>query len=63
MSFLFPKKKKAVPPPVPEPAPLPEIDERVGDEARRRVKKQAGFRKTILTGGLQPQTGKKKRLG
>lgn len=65
MSFLVPKVKKApAPPPVPPPPAIPEVGPEPGEEAARRARRRTGFRKTILTGALEPgQAGKKTVLG
>ena len=51
-------------PPVPAPAPIPEVSGEVGDEAMRKAIARSGRRKTIITGSLVPiSTGKKSTLG
>ena len=59
-------KPKSIKPP-PPPAPVatvvePTVD--VEDEAKKRARRQTGYSKTILTGGLSPMsTGKNTVLG
>jgi hypothetical protein len=59
MGGLFGKPKVVSAPPVPPPAPIPEIDM----EAPRRTKRTRGRRETIITGELEPVTTKKTLLG
>lgn len=50
-------------PEVPPPPPIPEADEGVSDEARRRMRRK-GRKETIITGELVPEdVGKKTLLG
>lgn len=60
MGGLTPKTVKA--PPVPEPEPIPEIDEEVSDVEKKRALRRRGRRQTIITGELEPVTTGKKRL-
>ena len=53
-------------PEMPEPAlppPIPEVGEKPGVLARRRARGRRGFMRSIITGALAPQTGKKQFLG
>jgi len=63
MASLFSKPKSQDPPPVPGPEAIPEVADETGDFATKQAKKRSGFRKTILTGSLTPNTGKKQVLG
>lgn len=64
MSSLFSKPKSPPMPKVPPPPALPEVGPETEDFAARMAKRRSGFRKTILTGDLQPiNTGKKQLLG
>ena len=65
MSFLFSKPKRAPPPPpVPPPPPIPEVGPETEDFAARLARRRAGFRRTIVTGALEPMpTGRKRLLG
>ena len=62
MSGLFGGGGGAIAPPPPKPAPpVPTVDEKVKDIARRKFPR--GREETFLTGDLVPEfTGKKKRL-
>ena len=51
------------PPPVPPPPPTPEVGPEAGEGAERAARSRSGFRKTILTGNLSPNSGKKQILG
>jgi hypothetical protein len=63
MGGLFSKPKPAPKPIVPPPAPLPEVPEEAGEEAIKKARRRSGFQKTILTGSLTPESGKKTVLG
>lgn len=63
MGGLFSKPKSPSPPKVPPPPAIPEVGPEAGDEAMRRARRRSGFRKTIITGSLEPMTGKKQFLG
>jgi len=64
MSGLFSSPKTPSLPPVPKPAPLPEIDDDTGDFEAKKVRERSGFRKAaFITGQLTPDTGKKAFLG
>jgi len=56
-----PKSVKA--PPLPPPQAIPETAEESSDETMKRIQRASGFKKTILTGKLTPNTGKKTVLG
>ena len=57
------KPKKVTPPPLPEPAPMPEVTEEVGETAIKRARRRKGYAKTIITGALEPPARKKTILG
>jgi len=64
MSGLFAKPKAPKMPPVPPPPAVPEAAPEAEEQAARRARRRSGFRKTILTGALEPEvTGKKRLLG
>ena len=66
MASLFSKPKKSAPvvmPRVQDPSPIPQASSLSGDNAMRSAKNRSGFRKSILTGALEPETSKKKILG
>ena len=51
-------------PKVPDPAPIPVVDDSAADFALKEEKKKSGFQSTFLTGNLTPKsTGKKTLLG
>ena len=54
---------KVKPPPVPAPAPIPEVGIETGEQAIKRQRAKSGFEKTLLTGSLATNTGKKTTLG
>lgn len=57
-----PKKVKL--PPVPAPAPIPDVSEEAPEEAMKKARRRRGFERTIITGSLAPSpTGKKTTLG
>jgi len=61
---LFSKPKSVKPPPVPPPPVIPEAGPETEDWAARAARRRAGFRKTIITGALEPMpTGGKTLLG
>lgn len=62
LDVLFGKAKTRTPQVSPAP-PIPEVGEEVEDIAKRRARQRRGFRKTLITGALEPQTGKKRLLG
>jgi len=57
------KKKSPKPQAVPAPQAIPEVGDEAGEDAVRKAMKRSGFRRTILTGALEPNTGKKTLLG
>ena len=63
MGGLFSKPKAPPLPDVPPPPALPDDTDEAGDAAARRLRRRSGFQKTILTGSLTPETGKKNLLG
>lgn len=63
MASLFSKPKSPTLPPVPPPPPVPVIEDDTADDAARAAKRRSGFKKTIITGDLEPNTGKKTLLG
>jgi hypothetical protein len=57
-----PKAVKA--PPVPAPATIPDTAPEAGEDEAKRVRRQMGYQKQILTGNLTPKsTGKRTTLG
>ena len=68
MAGLFWKPKKDKPfvmPPIPPLPPLPteEDTDEAADRAAKLAAQRAGFRKTIITGALEPEPTGKKLLG
>ena len=65
MGAMFSKPKSIDAPPVPDPAPIPEVDtDALDDELARRRRRRSGRGKTVLTGELEPgMVGKKTLLG
>ncbi len=57
------KPKKVTPPPVPEPAAIPEVTPEVEDTAIKKARRRKGFAKTIITGSLEPTPKKRTVLG
>lgn len=57
------KPSKPKPPPPPAPAPTVMDAEPAGDEAIAKQRRRSGYQKTMLTGALSPNTGKKTTLG
>ena len=56
--------EKVTPPPVPEPAPLPTVDDKAGDEVAKAEQRKSGASSAFLVGNLTPKsTGKKRFLG
>lgn len=47
----------------PEPGPIPVVGKEPAEEEARKVRKRRGFKKTLITGALTPETGKKSVLG
>ena len=62
MSSLFGGKQKPMPA-VPPPAAIPVVGPDTEDSAMKSAKQRAGYQKTIITGDLTPNTGKKRLLG
>jgi len=62
MTSLF-SKPKSKPPPVPPPQPIPEVGPETEDQAMKRARARSGFKKTVLTGALEPPTTKSTVLG
>jgi len=54
---------KSPEPTVPAPAPIPEAGIESAEVAQKKARSTKGFRKTILTGSLSPDTGGKTLLG
>jgi hypothetical protein len=51
-------------PPVPEPAPIPVVQDEAQEFAVQEERARSGISKTFLTGNLSPSsTGKKKKFG
>lgn len=63
MGGLFSKPKAPAPPKPIAPAAVPEIGAETEEMAARRARRRGGFRRTIITGALEPDTGKKTLLG
>lgn len=57
------KPKSVKPPKVPDPAPMPVESTEPEDQAVKKARSRSGFQRTMITGGLTPQTGKKTTLG
>ena len=57
------KPKSVKPPAPPPPIAMQEVGQEVGETEAKRVRRRAGFEKTIVTGALSPTTKKKTRLG
>lgn len=63
MGVIFSKPKSSSLSPVSQPPPIPDEAPEAGEEAAKRARRRTGFRKTILTGALEPQTTRKQLLG
>jgi hypothetical protein len=64
MAVLFGKRKSPKISPVPPPAAIPETAPETEEYAAKIARRRMGYRKTIITGALEPMTsGKKKLLG
>jgi len=59
MSGLFSRPKSVKPPPIP---PVEETEE-PEEVAKKKAGRRRGYRRTIITGALTPETGKKQLLG
>jgi len=57
------KPKSVKPPPLPAPEAVPDVAPEVEDDAKKKVRRQQGYQKQVLTGSLTPSTGKKNVLG
>ena len=51
------------PPKPPAPPPVPQEAPQTGDQAIEKQRRKSGFEKTVMTGELTPNTGKKTTLG
>lgn len=58
---MKPKVPKAAA--LPDPEAIPEKSEEAGESEVKRVRRQQGYQKQILTGSLKPTTGGKTVLG
>lgn len=64
MGNIFKKQKAVKAPPVAAPQAIAETAPEAGETEARRVRKQMGYQKQVLTGSLTPKsTGKKETLG
>ena len=63
MSSLFSKPKPPPMPEVPPPPALPDESPEAEDAAAKRMRSRSGYQKTLITGALTPNTGKKTLLG
>ena len=64
MSGAFDEPEKITPPPVPDPPPVPIVQDEAEEFALQEEKKKSGFKSTFLTGNLTPKsTGLKTTLG
>jgi hypothetical protein len=64
MGNIFKKPKSVKPAPVAAPQAIAETAPEAGETEARRVRKQMGYEKQVLTGALTPKsTGKKQTLG
>lgn len=54
---------KMKPPPIPPPPAIPQESPDTADQAIEKQRRKSGFEKTIVAGGLTPNTGKKITLG
>lgn len=59
MGFLKTPKAPATPPP----QPVPQVQDAAASDAARKEYKRSGFAKTVLTGALTPNDGRKTVLG
>lgn len=60
---MFSKPKPVKPPQAPAPEAVPDTSQATGEEEAKRAMKRSGYQKTILTGSLTPNTGKRQTLG
>ncbi len=64
MGNIFKKPKAVKAPPVAAPQAIAETAPEAGEEEAKRVRRQMGYEKQVLTGALTPKsTGKKTTLG
>ena len=64
MSGLLDSPEEIKAPPVPDPPPVPVVQDEAAEFALQEEKKKSGFKSTFLTGNLTPKsTGKKPFLG
>lgn len=64
MASLFASPKSPELPKPPPPPKIPQAGDETSDWAARLARQRSGFRKTIVTGALEPEsTGKKRLLG
>jgi len=64
MGGFFSKPSKPAPlPPPPPPPPIPDVTPETEDFARKQARRRSGFRKTIITGALEPAKKGKTILG
>jgi hypothetical protein len=61
MGNMFGKPK--APPPVPPPPPVPEAGQTQADAGMKKARRRSGYEKTLLTGSLSPNSGRKTMLG
>jgi len=57
------KPKTPKPPPPPAPVAAVDVSKAPEDEAIKAKRRKSGYQKTVLTGNLAPNTGKKTTLG
>jgi hypothetical protein len=63
MTGAFDSPKEVKPPPVPDPPPVPVVQDEAEEFALREETSKSGFKSQFLTGNLTPKdTGKKKFL-
>jgi hypothetical protein len=56
--------KPPKPPKPPDPAPLPTADQPQAEESEiKKLRRQKGYERTLITGNFAPNTGKKSTLG
>ena len=63
MGNLFSKPKAVEAPKLPPPEAIPQGSPEAGEQEAKRIHRQMGFQRQILTGALTPSTGKKTTLG
>jgi hypothetical protein len=57
------KPKSVKPPPPPPPQAIPEVGPETKEFEMRRQRRKSGYARTVITGNLAPETGKKTVLG